>query len=56
MGEYFDEKDIAMIEHEAITEQEFLDWKPEDMQWYLSGLHEMAMKIIAKINEKEGDV
>ena len=52
---FFDAKDIAMIEHEIISEQEFIDWKPEDMQWYLSGLHEMAQRVIDKINEKKGD-
>lgn len=53
---YVSVEDIALIEHELITESEILEWKPEDAVWYLSGIHEMAQKVIDKISEKEGDV
>ena len=55
MGEYFTPEEIALIEHEIIAESEILEWKPEDAVWYLSGIHEMAQKVIDKINEKEGE-
>ena len=53
---YISVEDIALIEHELITESEILEWKAEDAVWYLSGIHEMAQKVIDKISEKEGDV
>ena len=52
---YISVEDIALIEHELITESEILEWKPEDAVWYLSGIHEMAQKVIDKISEKEGE-
>lgn len=52
---YVSVEDIALIEHELITESEILEWKPEDAVWYLSGIHEMAQKVIDKISEKEGE-
>jgi hypothetical protein len=56
MGKYFEEKDIAMIEHEVIRESDILEWVPEHLQWYLAGAHDIAERIIQTINEKEGDV
>ena len=55
MGKYIYDFDIALVEHELITESEILEWKPEDAVWYLSGIHDMAQKVINKINEKEGE-
>lgn len=46
--------EIAMIEHDLITENEVLDWKAEDAQWFISGVHAMAQAVIDKIREKEG--
>ena len=45
--------EVAMMEHELISENEVLEWRPEDLQFYLSGVHEMAQKVIEKIREKE---
>lgn len=55
MGKYFTAEEIALIEHEIITESEILEWKSEDAVWYLSGIYEMAKKVIDKISEKEGE-
>lgn len=51
----FHDTDIAMIEHDIITQNELLEWKPEDAIWYLTGVHEFAEKLIRIINEKDGD-
>ncbi len=50
----FYDTEIAMLEHEAIAESELLEWRPEDAQWYLAGIHDFAERIIEKIREKEG--
>lgn len=50
----FYESDIAMMEHEIIGESSIGDWRPEDLQMYLMGIHDMAQKVIAKIQNKEG--
>lgn len=55
MGKYFDEKDIAVIEHELIRESDILEWVPEHFQWYIAGVHDLTEKIIQTINEKDGD-
>ena len=54
MGEYFTPEDIAMAEHELMSENEILEWRPDDAVWYLSGVHEMAMKLMQKF-KKEGE-
>lgn len=51
----FDDTEIAMIEHEIITESELLEWKPDDAVWYLAGIHEFAEKLIQLINERDGE-
>lgn len=48
------DSEIAIIEHDLITENEVFDWKAEDAQWFLSGVHAMAQAVIDKIREKEG--
>lgn len=50
----FYDTEIAMLEHEIITESELLEWKPDDAQFYLAGVHAFAEKVIEKIREKEG--
>ena len=45
-------EDIAMMEHDFIHQQCILEWKPEDLQYYLSGVHDFAEQIISKICEK----
>ncbi len=50
----FYDTEIAMLEHEAIAESKLLEWRPEDAQWYLAGIHDFAERIIEKIREKEG--
>lgn len=45
--------EIAMLEHDSISEQEVLEWKPEELQWYLTGMHDFANRIIEMIREKE---
>lgn len=52
---FFEAKDIALIEHELISEQDILEMRPEDSVWYLSGAHDLAEKIIKMIERKEGD-
>ena len=46
--------EIAMMEHDLIAEQHILEWKPEELQWYLSGIHDFAARVIEKIRDKEG--
>ena len=53
---FFDAKDIAMIEHELLSENDILDAPTETMMFYLAGVHDLADKIIKIIKEKEGDV
>lgn len=50
----FYDTEIALMEHEIITESELLEWKPEDAQFYLAGVHAMAQKVIEQIREREG--
>ena len=45
-------EDIAMMEHNFIQGQDILEWKAENLQWYLSGVHDFAEQIISKICEK----
>lgn len=49
----FYDSEIALIEHEVISDSELLEWKAEDAQWYLAGIHEMAKRIIDKIREED---
>ena len=51
-------EDIAMLEHELIGDSELLEWKPEDAQFYLQGMHDFAKAVIKKIkgeNKEEDD-
>lgn len=50
----FYDTDIALMEHDFISESSMLDWRPEDAQFYLAGVHAFAEKVIEKIREKEG--
>lgn len=50
----FYDSDIAMMEHELLKAAEIADWKPEDLQFYLMGVHEMADQIILAIKNREG--
>ena len=50
---YFDEKDIALIEHEVIKSMALLEGDAKDEIWYLTGVHDLAEAIILKI--KGGD-
>lgn len=45
-------EDIAMLEHEFIRQHDILEFSPEHLQWYLSGIHDFAEQIISKIREK----
>ena len=57
MGKYFTAEDIALIEHEVLAESNLLDKADSSINWmYISGIHDLADIIIAKIKEKEGDV
>ena len=57
MGKYFTAEDIALIEHEVLAESNLLDMADSSINWmlYISGIHDLADIIIAKIKEKEGD-
>jgi hypothetical protein len=50
----FYDSEIALMEHDLIGESEMLEWRPEDAQFYLQGVHDFANKIIKKIREREG--
>ena len=50
----FYDAEIALMEHDLIGESEMLEWRPEDAQFYLQGVHDFASKIIKKIREREG--
>jgi len=47
--------DIAMMEHDIITENDILEWSAEHLQWYLAGVNDFAEKLIEKIREREVD-
>ena len=49
----FYDTEIAMLEHEIIQESDILENHTEGMMWYLAGVHDMAQKVIEKIQEKE---
>lgn len=49
----FYDTDIAMLEHDAIKEMNVLEWTPENLMWYLAGMHDFAQKLIEAIHEKE---
>ena len=46
--------EIALLEHEVIGNSEFWDWKAEDAQMYLNGVHDMAQRIIEEIQRGLG--
>lgn len=50
----FYDTEIALIEHELITRSEVLEWRPEDAQFYLAGIHAFATEVIEKIRQGEG--
>lgn len=50
----FYDSDIALIEHALLKEAEIGDWRPEDLQFYLMGVHAMADQIILAIKNGEG--
>ena len=52
LGTFYD-NDIAMMEHELLSANDIADWKPEDVQLYIMGVHDMAQKIILKIRGEE---
>lgn len=47
----FYDNEIAMIEHEIINDACICDWRPEDLQMYMMGVHDMAKKVIEKIQK-----
>lgn len=52
LGTFYD-SDIAMMEHELLASNNISDWRAEDLQMYLMGMHDMAHKIILKIRGEE---
>lgn len=48
-------KDVAMVEHDIITENDILEWSAEHLQWYLAGVNDFAEKLIEKTREREVD-
>lgn len=48
-------KDVAMVEHNIISENDILEWSAEHLQWYLAGVNDFAEKLIEKIREREVD-
>lgn len=48
----FFDSEIAMLEHELISENDILEFSPEHLQWYLAGAHDLAEKIIKKMRER----
>lgn len=51
----FYDRDIALLEHEIINDACICDWRPEDLQMYMMGVHEMAQKVIEKIQKGLGE-
>ena len=49
----FYESDIAMIEHEVLAGSDIADWRPDDLQMFVIGVHQMAQKVIDKIRGEE---
>ena len=50
----FYDSEVALIEHELIKAQSIGDFRPEDLQMYLMGVHDMADQIILAIHNGEG--
>lgn len=50
-GVFYD-SDIALMEHQLITESNIEDFRPEDLQMFLMGVNSMAQKIIDAIEGK----
>ncbi len=51
----FYDTEIAMMEHEIINDSCICDWRPEDLQMYMMGVHDMAQKVIEKIQKGLGE-
>lgn len=49
----FYDTEIAMLEHEFLEDNDFLDCDGENMRFYFAGVHDFAHKVIQKIREKE---
>lgn len=47
----FYDSEIAMMEHEIINDACICDWRPEDLQMYMMGVHDMAQKVIENIQK-----
>ena len=50
----FYDTEIALMEHELIKAQNIGDFRPEDLQMYIMGVHDMADQIILAIKNGEG--
>ncbi len=48
----FYESDIAMLEHEFITNSFAPEAEAEKMTWYLAGAHDFAQRLIEEIRGK----
>ena len=46
--------EVALMEHDFITSHDLLEWRAEDAQWYLAGVHEFAQAVMDAI--KDGSV
>ena len=49
----FYDMEIALMEHELIKAQGIGDFRPEDLQMYIMGVHDMADQIILAIRARE---
>ena len=50
----FYDSEIALIEHDLIKSADIADFRPEDLQMYIMGVHDMADQIILAIKNGEG--
>lgn len=55
VGDYrwFHDYEVAMLEHEFISENDVLESDGEFLKWYLAGVHDFAAKMIEIIRKKE---
>ena len=52
VGTFYD-NEIAMMEHELIAESDIGDFRPDDLQMFIMGVHAMAQRVIEQIRRKE---
>jgi len=53
MIEFVSDADIALIEHDVIKSMALLEGDANNDVWYLTGVHDMAEKLMQFLREKD---